>query len=83
MAVGALRALREAGRRVPEEVAVVGFDDAPVAASTTPALTTIRQPAEDVGRHLATRLLAQIDGSADPLEPPTVLPTSLVIREST
>ena len=44
MAVGALRALRETGRRVPDDVAVVGFDDAPIASLTLPPLTTIRQP---------------------------------------
>jgi DNA-binding LacI/PurR family transcriptional regulator len=83
MAVGALQVLRDAGRRVPEDVSVVGFDDAPVAVRCTPALTTVRQPTEDVGRHLATRLLAQIDRPTDRVGPPTVLPTSLVVREST
>ena len=56
MAAGALRALREAGRRVPDDVAVVGFDDAPVASLTLPTLTTIRQPLDemaDVGGRVA------------------------------
>src|SRR5207253_3092118 len=56
MAAGALQVLREAGRRVPEDVAVVGFDDSPFAASTVPPLSSVRQPIEEWGREL-TRLL--------------------------
>ncbi|GAB3874625.1 substrate-binding domain-containing protein [Dactylosporangium cerinum] len=75
MAAGALQALRKAGRRVPEDVAVVGFDDAPLASYTTPALTTVRQPVSDLGAVAAALLL---EGSEDS----PVLPTELVVRAS-
>ncbi|MFG2039261.1 LacI family DNA-binding transcriptional regulator [Dactylosporangium sp. NPDC048998] len=78
MAAGALQALRKAGRRVPEDVAVVGFDDAPLAAFTTPALTTVRQPVEDLGAVTAALLLAP-----DPAPENPILPTELVVRAST
>ena len=82
MALGALRVLRTAGRRVPDDVAVVGFDDAPFAATTTPALSTVNQPTEEVGRRLARMLLEQLERpSRDPV-PPVILPTTLVVRES-
>jgi LacI family transcriptional regulator len=58
MAVAAIRALREAGRRVPEDVAVVGYDDIPMAEYCDPPLTTIHQPMQEVGE-VATRLLIQ------------------------
>jgi DNA-binding LacI/PurR family transcriptional regulator len=80
MALGALDALRAAGRRVPDDVAVVGFDDSELAASADPPLTTVRQPIEDLGRRVAGALLAQLGGG----EPTTeVLRTELVVRSST
>jgi DNA-binding LacI/PurR family transcriptional regulator len=81
MAVGALRALRRAGRRVPDDVAVVGFDDDPVARHTLPPLTTVRQPVEEQGTALAQRVLALI-GQRDTAPEHQELPTSLVRRES-
>jgi DNA-binding LacI/PurR family transcriptional regulator len=81
MAVGVLRELRATGRRVPDDVAVVGFDDAPYAEHTTPPLTTVRQPLEEMARRMCELLLAQIEGNpAD--EQQVVLPTELVVRES-
>jgi DNA-binding LacI/PurR family transcriptional regulator len=80
MAVGALHALRQAGRRVPDDVAVIGFDDLPLAAYTQPALTTVRQPVEEIGMAAARRLLALMEGCAVGGDP--VLPTSLVLRLS-
>jgi DNA-binding LacI/PurR family transcriptional regulator len=68
MAVGALRALRAAGRRVPEDVAVVGFDDAAVAETCDPPLTTIAQPLADMTPLLTELLLRQIDGVGGPAE---------------
>ncbi|MFG1946001.1 LacI family DNA-binding transcriptional regulator [Nonomuraea sp. NPDC048826] len=76
MAAGAIQALRRAGRRVPADVAVIGFDDAPVARHTNPALTTVRQPVEEVAT-IATRLLLSGTTGIDP-----ILPTELVIRDS-
>jgi DNA-binding LacI/PurR family transcriptional regulator len=81
MAQGALAALRRAGRRVPDDVAVVGFDDSEVALDTDPPLTTIRQPLEDMARMMATILLDRI---ADPDLPVVqeITPTQLVRRAS-
>lgn len=80
MAHAALRTLREAGRRVPEDVAVIGFDDIETAAYTEPPLTTVRQPIVELGRQ-GTRLLLRLAAGED-VEPALILPTELVIRES-
>ena len=80
MAIGALRALRDAGRRVPDDVAVVGYDDIEMARHTEPPLTTIHQPIVDQARTMTELLLTQIGG--DPVPDPVVLPTELVERES-
>ena len=77
---GALRMLRQAGRRVPDDVAVIGFDDNVVAAFADPPLTTVRQPIQDLGRGLARQLLRLLDG--EDVEDAYMLPTQLVIRES-
>ncbi|WP_413450903.1 LacI family DNA-binding transcriptional regulator [Georgenia phoenicis] len=61
-AVGALRALREQGLRVPDDVAVVGFDDVPIAVDADPPLTTVRQPLEAMGRQMARMLIDLADG---------------------
>jgi DNA-binding LacI/PurR family transcriptional regulator len=79
-AVGALRALADAGRRVPGDVAVVGFDDVELARFTDPPLTTIRQPSGEQARVLVSALLAQVRG--EPTPAPVVLPTELVVRAS-
>ncbi|GII27676.1 LacI family DNA-binding transcriptional regulator [Planotetraspora mira] len=80
MAAGALATLRAAGRRVPDDVAVGGFDDSSVALSTHPPLTTIRQPLADVAEETVRLLLALIDG-AEHVES-VILPTRLIVRES-
>jgi LacI family transcriptional regulator len=80
MARGALAVLAAAGVRVPEDIAVVGFDDSPVATAVTPALTTVRQPSFEQGRAIAEVLLQRLCG-ADP-QHATILPTELVIRAS-
>ena len=82
MALGVLRALHEHGRRVPEDVSVVGFDDIPDAGSFTPPLTTVRQDWTEVGRRCVQGLLDQMRRHT--LEPGTVLvPTALIPRKST
>jgi LacI family transcriptional regulator len=81
MAVGVLDGLRAAGRTVPDDVAVIGFDDISIAAHTQPALTTIRQPSHEMGAAAATMLLAHLEGETPPRQP-LVVPTSLVVRES-
>lgn len=81
MAFGALRALRAAGRRVLDDVAVVGFDDVADAAATDPPLTTVRQPLEEMTRALTELLLRRMDGLATDDEH-VVCETELVVRES-
>jgi LacI family transcriptional regulator len=81
MAAGAIRFLREQGLRVPEDVAVVGFDDAPFAASYKPALTTIAQPIEELGQHAVDMLVKLIDQQSNELMT-KVFASDLIIRES-
>lgn len=81
MAAGALKALRDAGRRVPDDVALVGFDDIALARYTSPPLTTVRQPIMEIGRQMARQLLRLVGG--EDVEPTMTLPTELVVREST
>src|SRR3954453_24252660 len=79
MAAGALSVLRERGCLVPDDVAVVGFDDLEIASRTDPPLTTVHQPIRALGREMARMLTALLAGR----EPsPLILPTRLVIRES-
>ena len=82
MAVGAIRAIRQTGLRVPEDIAVAGFDDVPFAARSDPPLTTVRQPIHRAGAVAAETL---IDMIANPSSQPhrIILPTELVIRAST
>ncbi|MCZ7435157.1 LacI family DNA-binding transcriptional regulator [Micromonospora sp. WMMC241] len=80
MAHAALRALREAGRRVPDDVAVIGFDDIETAAYTEPPLTTVRQPIVELGRAMTRQLLRITAG--EHVEQALMLPTELVLRDS-
>lgn len=91
MALGALRALRQAGRRVPDDVAVVGFDDIPLAAAADPSLTTARQQTVLMGRTMARMLLTRARPDLalreapevpDVAEDRVVLPVELVVRDS-
>lgn len=91
MAVGVLQALRDAGVSVPDQIAVVGFDDLPIAATTDPPLTTVRHDIDTICTTAVQTLLDLIDarpstdhpvvGAPDALR--TVVPTSLVVRSST
>jgi len=81
-AVGAMLAVRESGRRVPDDISVVGFDDVPAAAHADPPLTTVRQPLRQMGAAAARMLLAHFAGAPMPMEP-NVIPTTLVVRGST
>lgn len=81
MAEGAIRALRDAGLRVPQDVAVVGFDDMPDASRTNPPLTTIRQPTRQMGA-LAVNTLIDIIQNPGEHKRHIILPIELVIRES-
>ncbi|GAA0377176.1 LacI family transcriptional regulator [Acrocarpospora corrugata] len=80
MASGALSTLRAAGRRVPEDVALGGFDDSAVAMSTHPALTTIRQPLAEIAEETVRILLDLIDGAEH--VPSVTIPTMLIVRDS-
>jgi LacI family transcriptional regulator len=81
IALGALEAVRSLGRRVPEDVALISFDDFPYAAVALPFLTAVVQPAAEIGRQAARMLLERL---ADPAAPPRalILPTELVVRRS-
>ena len=81
-AAGALQALREAGKAVPGDVAVVGFDDVEFTALTEPPLTTVRQPLRELGATAARLLTAHLGGEPLPAEP-VVIPTDFVVRGST
>jgi DNA-binding LacI/PurR family transcriptional regulator len=81
MAVGALATLRSAGRRVPDDVAVVGFDDHDVAQYVDPPLTTVRQPIVEMGRAMTRKLLSLLNPAAA-TNGADVLPTELVVRQS-
>jgi DNA-binding LacI/PurR family transcriptional regulator len=81
MALGAMSVLKEAGRRIPDDVAVIGFDDVEVGRHTDPMLTTIHQPIAEQARLLVDLLVTQIrTGKAGPI--PDLLPTTLVARRS-
>jgi|YNPNPStandDraft_1061719.scaffolds.fasta_scaffold02148_9 LacI family transcriptional regulator len=81
MALGAMRAIMERGWRVPEDISVLGFDDIPAAAQSTPPLTTVRQPTPEIVEKALDLLIRGLDGAS--LAPTNyVFPTSLVVRGS-
>jgi DNA-binding LacI/PurR family transcriptional regulator len=80
IAVGAMRALAEAGIAVPEDVAIIGFDDIPAASQCSPPLTTIMQDLSAAGERLLEAMVAKIEGRA---MPSPLLPTRLIVRAST
>ncbi|WP_213453838.1 LacI family DNA-binding transcriptional regulator [Rhizomonospora bruguierae] len=81
MAHGALRALKAAGRRIPEDVAVIGFDDIELARYTDPPLSTVRQPIVEIGRRIARQLLWLAAG--EEVDREVILPTELILRDTT
>jgi DNA-binding LacI/PurR family transcriptional regulator len=81
IAAGALDVLKAAGRRVPEDVGIVGFDDSSWALRCTPALSTVRQPADALGRRAAQQVLAQLAGEPAPTGG-LLLDTEIVWRDS-
>jgi LacI family transcriptional regulator len=82
LAIGALEAVRAAGRVVPDDVAIVGFDDIPLARDVTPPLTTVRIPLAEMGRRAAELAMAASGGEAEAVAEPVVLPVELVQRAS-
>jgi LacI family transcriptional regulator len=81
VAIGALQACLELGRRVPDDVAIVGFDDIPLASYVTPALTTIHTARYELGVRASETLLAHLDGDAPRVD--IILPVKLIVRAST
>ena len=84
MAIGALKALRQAGWQVPHDIALIGFDDIPAASVIEPALTTVRQPIERMGSMAVDLLLSVLENSSEEEAPAhrIILPTELVVRAS-
>lgn len=81
IAIGALEAIHEAGLRCPDDISVVGYNDAPLTAHLTPPLTTVRLPSRDLGRRAGTMLLNRLDGRPEP--PGTIqLEPQLIVRAS-
>jgi len=81
-AIGAIRAIHEAGLRVPEDISVIGFDDIQSAAYSNPPLTTIRQPLQRMGESAARTLLSRIDNPERYL-PELLIEPELIVRKST
>lgn len=82
-AIGAMSAIKEAGLRIPQDIAIVGFDDIPLAIHTSPPLTTVRQPMRLQGQLAAEMLLQRINNDDELLRQERVLNCELIIREST
>jgi LacI family transcriptional regulator len=83
-AIGAIRALRESGRRVPDDVSVVGFDDIQAAAYQNPALTTVRQPLRRMGELAAQTLTSRVESGPTAPHPRTIhVDPELIVRETT
>ena len=82
IAIAALRAARSLGLRVPQDLSIIGYDDAPMAAVVTPALTTIRQPLAAMGA-AATKTLARVIEGKETVEARQLLTPELIVREST
>jgi LacI family transcriptional regulator len=82
MAIGALKVMRAVGLRVPEDVALVGFDDIPLSALVDPPLTTVRQSISDLGYTAATLLFEELESEDSEAQQRLILPTELVIRSS-
>ena len=82
MAIGALHAIKSAGLNVPRDISLVGFDDMRYAAVMDPPLTTIAQPAEEIGERVMYRLCREIDAPNGEQRTPDIVPHQLVIRQS-
>ena len=82
-AMGALNAIKRAGLRIPEDIALMGYDDIPLALHTSPTLSTVRQPTREQGRAAAEFLLRRIEGDREQAREEKAFACELVIREST
>ncbi|WP_299425580.1 LacI family DNA-binding transcriptional regulator [Sphingomonas bacterium] len=82
MAAGVIHAACQRGLSVPRDLSVIGFDDTPIAAHMWPPLTTVRWPIASMARSAALKLIAGIDGEADPVEEPSLFLSTLIRRAS-
>src|SRR5215210_4209409 len=82
-AVGAMSAVKEAGLKIPDDIAIVGYDDVPLAAHTTPPLTTVRQPTREQGKTAAEFLLRRMDAASPAPREERIMECMLIAREST
>jgi LacI family transcriptional regulator len=81
--MGALNAIKRAGLRIPEDIAIIGYDDIPLASHTSPALSTVRQPTREQGKAAAEFLLRRIEGDREQPRAERTFACELLIREST
>ena len=82
-AMGALNAIKRAGLRIPDDIALMGYDDIPLASHTSPALTTVRQPTREQGRCAAEFLLRRVEGDREQPRAEKTFQCELIVREST
>lgn len=82
VAVGAMRVVKDRGLRIPQEVGLVGFDNSPVSAYTYPSLTTVSRPGRKIGTEASRLFLSMINAPGDAVRESIVLPSELIIRES-
>ena len=82
-AIGAMTAIKESGLRIPQDIAIIGFDDIPLAVHMSPSLSTVRQPMRLQGQLAAEMLLRRIEGGGDIIREEKILNCELIIREST
>ena len=82
VAIGAMRVILDRGLKIPGDIGIVGFDNSPISAYTYPSLTTIHRPGRKIGMEASRLFLNQLNGSGDFVQENIVLPTELIIRES-
>jgi DNA-binding LacI/PurR family transcriptional regulator len=82
-AIGAISAIKEAGLSIPQDIAIVGYDDVPLAAHMSPPLTTVRQPTREQGKAAAEFLLRRMDAAGPTPREEKIMECALIVREST
>lgn len=82
VAIGAMRVVKDKGLRIPQEIGLVGFDNSPISTYTFPSLTTVSRPGRKIGMEASRLFLRQLNGSEDFIPESIVLPSELIIRES-
>ncbi len=82
VAIDAMRVVKDKGLRIPQDIGLVGFDNSPVTAYTFPSLTTVNRPGRKIGMEASRLFLSQLNASGDFSHESIVLPSELIIRES-